>query len=141
MASLNSCAFIGNVARVETRYLPNGDAVSNLSLAVNEKYKSKSGEMVEHCEFVRVSFFGALAGVIEKYVHKGDPLYISGSMRTRKYADKDGVEKYATEIRGDRLQMLGGKPEGSKEPQSASQAEMNSQKPGSFDDMGDNIPF
>ena len=136
MPSLNQCNFIGNVGMIETRYTANGEMITNLSLAVNEKYKNKAGEMVENTEWVRASFFGKLAEVAQMYVHKGDPIYISGSMKTRKYTDKDGVEKYATEIRGQALQMLGSKTSESKrdEPSKPTQS--------GFDDMGDDIiPF
>ena len=139
MASLNQCNFIGNVGQIETRYLPSGEAVTNLSLAVNDKYKNKAGETVEHTEWVRVSFFSKLAEIASQYVHKGDPLYVSGQMKTRKYTDKDGVEKYATEIRGDRMQMLGGKQDNQKPAQhTASRAAMNAQAPDGFDET---IPF
>lgn len=116
MASLNLAQFIGNVGSIETRNLANGESVTSISLAVNEKFKNKDGEQVEHTEWVRISFFGKLSEIAAKYVKKGDPLYVSGSMKTRKYTDKDGVEKYSTEIRGDKMQMLGGKSESSGSP-------------------------
>lgn len=130
MASLNSCCFIGNVGSIETRALPSGEGVTNLSLAVNDKYKDKSGETVEHTEWVKISFFGKLSEIAAKYVKKGDPLYVSGQMKTRKYTDKDGQDKYITEIRGDRLQMLGGKSDAPAK-----------QSGGAFDDLRDDIPF
>lgn len=154
MASLNQCNFIGNVGKIETRYLPSGECITNLSLAVNDKYKDKSGQVVEHTEWVRVSFFGKLAEIAAQYVKKGDPLYVSGSMRTRKYSDKEGVERYATEIRGDRMQMLGGRG-GSDDagdhgdPQQRTAQQRTAQQPAAqrqggsngFDDMDDDIPF
>lgn len=140
MASLNQCNFIGNVGNEpDIRYLPSGEAVANLSLAVNETWKDKQGQKQEHTEWVRISFFGALAEVISKYVKKGDPLYVSGSMKTRKYTDKEGVEKYSTEIRGDRMQMLGSK-QAEPAQHSASRAATRAQAPADSDD-DDWFPF
>lgn len=146
MASLNQCNFIGNVGSIETRYLPSGEAVCNIALAVNDKYKNKAGEMVEHTEWVRISFFSKLAEVAEKYVKKGDPLYVSGQMKTRKYQNKEGFDVYATEIRGDRMQMLGGRAENSVDngtpAQQQQQAAPSTRGGGSgFDDMEGDIPF
>ena len=148
MASLNQCNFIGNVGQIDTRYLPSGEAVTNLSLAVNDKYKNKAGEMVEHTEWVRVSFFAKLAEIASKYVHKGDPLYVSGQMRTRKYTDKEGQERYSTEIRGDRMQMLGSKgsdDSGQQRQQEPRQQQQPAQQSGGgssgFEDFSDDIPF
>jgi len=154
MASLNQCSFIGNVGQIETRYLPSGEGVTNLSLAVNDKYKNKAGEMVEHTEWVRVSFFGKLSEIVAQYVKKGDPLYVSGQMKTRKWQDKEGQDRYTTEIRGDRMQMLGSKGgsgdddgyQGQQRPQQQQQQRPPKQRPtgggsSGFDDMDDDIPF
>lgn len=135
MASLNQCNFIGNVGKVETKYLASGDAVTNISLAVNETYKNKQGEKVENTEWVRVSFFGKVAEIAEKYVSKGDPLYVSGSLKTNKYTDKDGQEKYSTEIRGKELVLLGRKSEGGS---AQHEAPVRQSAP---DDFDDSIPF
>ena len=145
-ASLNLTQFIGHVGQIETKYLPSGEGVTNLSLAVNDKYKSKSGELVEHTEWVRVSFFGKLSEVAEKYVKKGDPLYVSGQMKTRKWTDKDGQDRYTTEIRGQSMQMLGSKGEPSAEQMRNRAAAKEVNKPSGggsgFDDMDDpGIPF
>jgi single-strand DNA-binding protein len=147
MASLNLTQFIGNVGSIETRYLPSGEAVCNIAIAVNDKYKNKAGEMVEHTEWVRIVFFQKLAEIATQYVKKGDPLYVSGQMRTRKYQNKEGVDVYSTEIRGDRLQMLGSKPEGaapSAPRQAAGRSNQQAESCGGasgFDDMDDDIPF
>lgn len=110
MASVNKAIIVGNLGRdPEMRYLPSGEAVANLAVATTDKFKNKAGEMVEATEWHRISFFGRLAEVCGEYLKKGSQVYIEGSIRTRKYTDKEGVEKYATEIRGDRMQMLGGK--------------------------------
>lgn len=154
MASVNKWIGIGHLGRdPEVRYLSDGTAVANLSVACTDKFKDKSGQMVEQTEWVRVSFFGRTAEVCGEYLTKGSQIYVEGSIRTRKYTDKDGVEKYATEIRGDRMQMLGGGSGQSGGQQQASRAAYEqatgrapsrSQQSGSqqgFDDLEDDIPF
>jgi single-strand DNA-binding protein len=125
------------------RYLPSGEAVANLAIATTDKYKNKSGEMVESTEWHRVSFFGKTAEVCGQYLKKGSQVYIEGSIRTRKYTDKEGVEKYATEIRGDRLQMLGSKGQGepSAEQMRNRETARELNKGGGFEDFPDDIPF
>ncbi|MEN9865953.1 MAG: hypothetical protein RL748_1543 [Pseudomonadota bacterium] len=109
MASVNKVIIIGNLGRdPEIRYMPSGDAIANLAVATTDTWKDKTtGEKKEQTEWHRISFFGRTAEVAGQYLKKGSSVYIEGSLRTRKYTDKDGVEKYATEIRGDTLQMLG----------------------------------
>ena len=162
MASVNKVILVGNLGRdPEMRYLPSGEAVANLAIATTDKYKDKSGQMVEQTEWHRVSFFGRTAEVCGQYLKKGSQVYVEGSIRTRKYTDKEGVEKYATEIRGDRMQMLGGRSGGgvadmddyNQAPGAGAQSAPRSQPRGSapaaaqrpassgFDDMDDDIPF
>lgn len=161
MASVNKVILVGNLGRdPDMRYLPSGDAVANLAIATTDKFKDKSGQMVEATEWHRVSFFGRTAEVCGQYLKKGSQVYVEGSIRTRKYTDKEGVEKYATEIRGDRMQMLGGKggggmadmddggmdqsaPPPQRSPQPRSTPPAAAQRPASsgFDDMDDDIPF
>jgi single-strand DNA-binding protein len=101
---------LGNLGRdPETRYTTSGDAVTNLNLATSEQWKDKSGEKQERTEWHRVVLFGKTAEIAAQYCKKGKPVYIEGRLQTKKYTDKDGVEKYSTEIVGDRLQLLGGK--------------------------------
>ena len=111
MASVNKVILVGNLgADPETRYLPSGDAVSNIRLATTDRYKEKgSGEMKEITEWHRVSFFGRLAEIAGEYLKKGSSVYIEGRIRTRKWTDQAGVEKYSTEIVADQMQMLGGR--------------------------------
>lgn len=113
MAGVNQVILIGNVgADPEIRYMPNGDAVANLRLATTERWKDKqTGEQREATEWHRVVFFGAVAGVIENYVRKGSQLYVSGKLRTRKWQDSSGQDRWTTEIRGQDMQMLGGRPD------------------------------
>ncbi|MEZ2350460.1 single-stranded DNA-binding protein [Caballeronia sp. RCC_10] len=111
MASVNKVILVGNLgADPETRYLPSGDAVANIRLATTDRYKDKSsGEMKELTEWHRVAFFGRLAEIVNEYLKKGSSVYIEGRIRTRKWTDQAGQEKYSTEIVADQMQMLGGR--------------------------------
>ena len=109
MASVNKVILLGNLGRdPETRYTTGGDAVTNLSIATSEQWKDKNGEKQEKTEWHRVAFFGKLAEIAGEYLKKGSQVYVEGRLQTRKYTDKDGVEKYSTEIVGDRMQLIGG---------------------------------
>lgn len=113
MASVNKVILLGNLGRdPETRYTTGGDAVTNLSIATSEQWKDKNGEKQERTEWHRVVLFGRQAEVAGEYLKKGRSVYIEGRLQTRKYTDKDGVEKYSTEIVGDRMQLIGGQREG-----------------------------
>lgn len=109
MASINKVILIGNLGRdPEVRYMPSGEAVASITVATTDKWKDKtSGEQKEATEWHRVSAFGKLAEIMSQYLKKGAQVYIEGKLKTRKYTDKDGVEKYATDIIADTMQMLG----------------------------------
>lgn len=141
MASVNKVIVIGNVGKdPEARALPSGDAVSNLSLATTDKYKDKStGEIKENTEWHRIAFFGKLAEIVNQYAKKGSQIYVEGRLRTRKWTDANGVEKYSTEIIGETMQMLGGKPNGSAE--SATRHPQNAAPKTDLGAMDDDIPF
>lgn len=110
MASVNKVILVGNLGRdPEVRYLPSGDPVANVTIATSSRYKNKSGEMVEETEWHRVTFFGRLAEIASQYLKKGRPVYVEGRIKTRKYTDKDGQEKYATDIIANEMQLLGGR--------------------------------
>ena len=111
MASVNKVIIVGNIGRdPETRYMPSGDAVTNISVATSDRYKDKqTGEMKETTEWHRVAFFGKLAEIAGQYLKKGSQVYVEGRLRTRKWADASGQEKYSTEIVADSMQMLGSK--------------------------------
>ncbi len=160
MASVNKVILVGNLGRdPEVRYLPSGDPVANVTIATSSKYKSKTGEMVEETEWHRVTFFGKLAEIVGQYLKKGRSVYVEGRIKTRKYTDKDGVEKFATDIIANEMQMLGsregmGEPAGDDEaggysrpapasrPAAAQRPAASASKPSSgFDDMDDDIPF
>lgn len=166
MASVNKVILVGNLGRdPEIRYLPSGDPVANITLATSSRYKGRDGNMVEETEWHRVTFFGKLADIVGQYLKKGRSVYVEGRLKTRKYTDKDGVEKYATDIIANEMQMLGSR-EGMGEPgggqdgggesygrqaaapgratarQPAATAPAAASKPSSgFDDMDDDIPF
>ena len=111
MASLNKVQLIGNLgADPETRYMPNGDAVANIRLATTESWKDKaSGEKKEITEWHRVVFYRKLAEIVDQYLKKGAQVYVEGRIRTRKWQDKEGQERYTTEIEAIEMQMLGGR--------------------------------
>jgi single-strand DNA-binding protein len=114
MASVNKVIIVGNLGRdPEMRYMPSGDAIANVAVATSYKTKDKAtGEAKELTEWHRISFFGKLAEIVGQYLKKGSSVYVEGRLQTRKYTDKDGVEKYATDIIAENMQMLGGRSDG-----------------------------
>ena len=154
MASVNKVIIVGNLGRdPEVRYNPNGGAWCTVSIATSRSWKDKSGETQEHTEWHRVAFFGKLAEIAGEYLKKGSQVYVEGQLRTRKWQDKDGQDRYSTEIRADVMQMLGrreGGGEGRAMPERAERGEPRgdakpaaaAKKPaGKFNDMEDDIPF
>ncbi len=109
MASVNKVILVGNLGRdPEMRSFPNGDQVANVTVATTDKWKDKqSGEMREATEWHRIVFNGRLAEIAGQYLRKGSQIYVEGSLRTRKWTDQSGQERYTTEIRADQMQMLG----------------------------------
>lgn len=149
MASVNKVILIGNLgADPEVRYMPSGDAIANLRIATTDTWKDKSGEKQERTEWHRVSFFGRQAEICGEYLRKGSSVYIEGSLQTRKWQDKDGQDRYTTEIRGDRMQMLGGRSGGGnnfevvdKPAEATAAAAKPAPAKGGFDNFDDDIPF
>ncbi|WP_114690167.1 single-stranded DNA-binding protein [Polynucleobacter necessarius] len=151
MASVNKVIIVGNVGRdPETRYMPSGDAVTNISVATSDRYKDKqTGEMKETTEWHRVAFFGKLAEIAGQYLKKGSQVYVEGRLRTRKWTDASGQEKYSTEIVAETMQMLGGKPVGGSgdggesyaRAKPAEQSAPASSNAASLGAMDDDIPF
>jgi len=157
MASVNKVILIGNLGRdPEIRYMPSGDALATLNIATTDTWKDKSGEKQEKTEWHRVSMFGRLAEIAGEYLKKGSQVYIEGRLQTRKYTDKDGVEKYSTEIVANEMKMLGGRAgaggtadmdsaprASSSRPASGGGAPAPSRAPAgsAFDDLEDDIPF
>ena len=111
MASVNKVIIVGNLGRdPEIRYMPSGDAIANIAVATSYRSKDRNtGEQKELTEWHRISFFGRLAEIAGQYLKKGSSVYVEGRLQTRKYTDKDGVEKYATDIIAEQMQMLGGR--------------------------------
>lgn len=140
MASVNKWIGIGNLgADPESRFTASGGAVCNISIACTETWRDKAtGEKKEATEWVRVGFYGKLAEIAGQYLKKGSQVYIEGSLRTRKWQDKTGQDRYTTEIRGDVMKMLGGKPEGQQQSaaprQQAPQRQQTAPPAGDFDD-------
>jgi single-strand DNA-binding protein len=153
MASVNKVILIGNLGRdPEIRYMPSGDAVANLRIATTDKFKDRNGEQQEVTEWHSVAFFGKQAEICGQYLKKGSQVYVEGSLRTRKWQDKDGNDRYTTEIRGDRMQMLGGRGGGGgggmadfdAPPDNAPKGKPGGSGGGGgggFSDMDDDIPF
>lgn len=161
MASVNKVILVGNCGRdPEVRYLPSGQAVANVSVATTSRRKDRnSGEAVEETQWHRVTFFDRLAEIVGEYVKKGRPIYVEGRLVYRKYTDKDGVEKNATDIIATEMQLLGAR-EGmggpsdedgggaprraaapGRAPAPAASRPAASKPASGFDDMDDDIPF
>ena len=158
MASVNKVILIGNLGKdPEVRYLPSGSAICNLTIATSRQSKDKvSGEKTEETEWHRVVMFDRLAEISGEYLKKGKSVYIEGRLRTRKWTDKEGVERYSTEIVAQEMTMLGSRDGGgggntdegggSNAPRSAPAPRPAPSKPAAksatgFDDMDDDIPF
>jgi single-strand DNA-binding protein len=162
MASVNKVIIVGNLGRdPETRYMPNGEAVTNVAVATTESWKDKnSGEKKELTEWHRITFYRKLAEIAGQYLKKGSQVYVEGRLQTRKWTDKDGVERYTTEIIADTMQMLGSRqgmgggapmdddygsapaPHQNAGAGSGGGAPRGASKPApNFNDMDDDIPF
>ena len=148
MASVNKAIIIGNLGKdPEMRYMPSGDAICNFSLATTDSWKDKNGEKQEKTEWHRISMFGKLAEIAGEYLKKGSQVYVEGRLQTRKWTDKDGQERYTTEIVADRMQMLGGRSGGGNsfevvdKPASGGGASKPARSGGDFDNFEDDIPF
>ena len=134
---VNKVILIGNLgADPETRYTANGGAITTVRLATSEAWTDKAGEKQERTEWHRVKFFGKLAEIAGEYLKKGRQIYVEGSIRTDKYTDKDGVEKFSTEIIGNEMQMLGGAPGERGEGAMASRGERASRPAGAVAERG-----
>lgn len=153
--SVNKVFLIGRLGKdPETRYMTNGEAVTNVSIATTESYKDKAGEKQEKTEWHNLVFYRRLAEIAGEYLKKGSMIYVEGKLQTRKYTDKAGVDKYSTEIIVNEMTMLGDKKSGSGEYESSSRpapaarpaAAAPAAKPApaaksSFDNFDDDIPF
>jgi single-strand DNA-binding protein len=141
---VNKVIIVGNLGNdPETRYMPSGSAVTNLSVATNESWKDKqTGEQKDRTEWHKVAMFGRLAEIAAEYLRKGSQVYIEGKLRTRKWQDKEGQDRYTTEIVADEMQMLGGRSGGSAGAPAMNDTGERSPPPRvSGDDFDDDIPF
>jgi single-strand DNA-binding protein len=143
MASVNKAIIVGNLGRdPEMRYTASGDTISSFSVATTETWKDKQGEKQEKTEWHNITIFGKLGEIAGEYLKKGSSVYLEGRIQTDKYTDKAGIEKYSTKIIADRMQMLGGKPEGSPSKTAETKADSKKGKPSeTFADMDDDIPW
>ena len=141
--SVNKCLFIGNLtADPEIRTMPNGEQVANFTIALNERYKAKDGNVVENVEYVRIVLYRRLAEIAGQYLTKGSQVYIEGRLKTRKWQDNNGQDRYTTEIQGDNLQMLGGRQDEQKQTKSSkAKPDPLSAMAEQGDSFDDNIPF
>ncbi len=158
MASVNKVILLGNLGRdPEVRYMPNGDAVANFSIATTDTWKDKQGQRQEKTEWHNIVMYRRMAEIAGEYLKKGSSVYLEGRLQTRKWQDKQGNDRYTTEIVADQMQMLGrrntgddgaGRSEGPTPP-AAAQSDAHPPPPGrqepkpagNFDDMDDDIPF
>lgn len=145
---VNKVILIGNLGQEpETKYMPSGSAVTNISVATNESWKDReTGEQVDRTEWHRVAFFNRLAEIAGEYLHKGSQVYIEGRIRTRKWQDKEGHDRYTTEIIADQMQMLGTRGQGGGSPDNFQKnaepaAASPSGSPRPEPEFDDDIPF
>ena len=144
---INKVIIVGNLgADPETRYMPSGSAVTNLSIATSEQWKDKqTGEQKERTEWHKVAMFNRLAEIAAEYLRKGSQVYIEGKLRTRKWQDRDGNDRWTTEVIADEMQMLGGRGGGGSAPMSSESGPGGGPSGGPPqsppDDFEDDIPF
>lgn len=142
MASVNKVILIGNLGKdPETRYMSNGEAVTNITLATTDTWKDKNGGKQEKTEWHRVTFYRKLAEIVGEYLKKGHSVYIEGRLENRKWTDKNGIERYTTDIIATDMKMLGGKPESISQQQQESRTQNKANVSGFEDSDIDDIPF
>ena len=144
MASINKVILVGNLGQdPEVKYMPSGGAVTNISIATTDTWKDKAtGEKKENTEWHRVVFFNRLAEIVGEYLRKGSQVYIEGNLRTRKWQDQNGVDKYTTEIVAREMQMLGSRAGGSNDfaPSQQSQQPQQQSQGGGYQQQGGGAP-
>ncbi|PIT24296.1 single-stranded DNA-binding protein [Snodgrassella communis] len=152
--SVNKVILVGRLGRdPETRYMPSGEAVTNFSIATEERWKDKSGQPQTRTEWHNITLFGKLGEIASQYLHKGGQVFIEGRIQSRKYSGKDGVERVAYDIIGNEMRMLGNSnnshdsggyntaPAASNSPPPRRQASQQEPAPPPVDDIDDSIPF
>ncbi len=140
---VNKVILVGNLGKdPDTRYMPSGSAVTNFSIATSESWKDKqTGEQKDRTEWHNISMFGRLAEIAAEYLRKGSQVYIEGKLRTRKWQDKQGNDRYTTEVVADEMQMLGGRSGGGAPAASQDSGSSSPSPQSSPDDFDDDIPF
>jgi single-strand DNA-binding protein len=158
MASVNKVILVGNLGKdPEVRYMPNGEAVCNFSIATTDSWKDKAGAKQERTEWHNIVMYRKLAEIAGEYLKKGHPVYVEGRLQTRKWQDKEGADRYTTEIIADQMQMLGGRDGGSSStdydearakeiiadmtPEQKEALKAKLKNDGNFDDFEGDIPF
>ena len=144
MGGVNKVILLGHLGRdPEMRYMPDGTANATLNLATSESYKDREGNRQERTEWHRVVLWGRIAEIAGEYLHKGGQAYVEGRLRTRKWTDKEGQERYTTEIAGDRLQLIGGPRDGGEDDHGghAGSGGGGGIDQGPVDEFDDRIPF
>ncbi len=145
MAGVNKVILVGNLGKdPEVRHLENGASVANFSIATSETYKDKNGNRQEQTEWHNVVLWRGLAQIAEKYLRKGSQIYVEGKLKTRSWQDKDGNTRYTTEVVGDQMTMLGGRPSGGNDvpaPKAANEPVKNSGSADISSDDADDLPF
>jgi single-strand DNA-binding protein len=149
MASVNKVILVGNLGKdPEVRFMPNGEAVCNFSIATTDSWKDKAGVKQERTEWHSIVMYRKLAEIAGEYLKKGRPVYVEGRLQTRKW-EKDGVDRYTTEIIADSMQMLGGKDSSTNESVHDTRTSQKTEQPtkaaqtgdAGFDDFEDDLPF
>jgi single-strand DNA-binding protein len=142
MSGVNKVIVMGHLGQdVEVRFTPAGKAVANISIATSEKFKDKEGNTQERTEWHRIVLFGRTAEVAGEFLRKGSMAYVEGRLQTRKWTDKEGQDRYTTEIIGDRLQLVGNKSDSQGSEHAAAPKGRENTPPPADDDFDDQIPF
>ena len=146
--SVNKVILVGRLGRdPETRYIPNGDAITNFSLATDEQWRDRNGERQTRTEWHNVSLYGKLGEIAGQYLRKGSQVFIEGKIQSRKYTDKDGIERTAYDIIGNEMKMLGNRNDGSDSgnnnaaPPTSNAPPQHESTTAPIDDIDDDIPF
>ena len=146
--SVNKVILVGRLGRdPETRYMPNGDAITNFSLATDEQWRDRNGERQTRTEWHNVSLYGKLGEIASQYLRKGSQVFIEGKIQSRKYTDKDGIERMAYNIIGNEMKMLGNRNDGSDSgnnnaaPPTSNAPPQHESTTAPIDDIDDDIPF
>jgi single-strand DNA-binding protein len=142
MASVNKVILLGNLGKdPEMRFMPNGDAVCNFSIATTDSWKDKAGQKQERTEWHNITMHRKLAEIAGEYLKKGGSVYVEGALQTRKWQDKEGKDRYTTGVIADQMQMLGSKSESQGAGAAPSNKSAGNTNPADFETFEDDVPF